>query len=147
MCSTRIPEHSKSQEETGMKKSLLLSGITALISFIAFFAVLATVQAKDMTYSGTLVDSKCYLNHNQTANDHGPNKNCGTLCLKGGTPGGLLTSDKKFYALLAPSIALAPYVGQEIRVEGSLVNGSINVSKVEVNQNGNWQEVKLSPTA
>jgi hypothetical protein len=129
-----------------MKKSLLLSGITVLALAVAFSVVLAA-QTKDMTYSGTLVDSKCYLNHNQTANDHGPNKNCGTLCLKGGTPGGLLTSDKKFYALLAPSIALAPYVGQEVRVEGALVNGSINVSKVEVNQNGNWQEVKLSPTA
>jgi ABC-type oligopeptide transport system substrate-binding subunit len=129
-----------------MKKSLLLTGITALALIVAFSVVLAAAQ-NDMSYSGTLVDSKCYLNHGQTANDHGANKNCGTLCLKGGTPGGLLTSDKKFYALLAPSIALAPYVGQEIRVSGSMVNGSINVSKVEVNQNGSWQEVKLSPTA
>lgn len=129
-----------------MKKSLLLSGITALLMIVAFSVVLAAAQSKDMTYNGTLVDSKCYLAHGQTANDHGPNKNCGTLCLKGGTPGGLLTSDKKFYALLAPSIALAPYVGQEIRVSGSMVSGSINVSKVEVNQNGSWQEVKLSPT-
>ena len=71
---------------------------------------------------------------------------CGTLCLKGGTPGALLTSDKKFYPLLAPSTSLAPYVGQEIRVSGSVVSGSINVSKVEVNQNGNWTEVKLSPS-
>jgi len=130
-----------------MKKSLLLTGITALALIVAFSVVLAAAQQKDASYSGTLVDSKCYLAHGQTANDHGPNKNCGTLCLKGGTPGGLLTSDKKFYALLAPSIALAPYVGQEIRVSGSMVNGSINVSKVEVNQNGSWQEVKLSPTA
>jgi ABC-type oligopeptide transport system substrate-binding subunit len=130
----------------GMKKSLLLTGITVLALIVAFSVFLAAAQ-NDASYSGTLVDSKRYLNHGQTANDHGTNKNCGTLCLKGGTPGGLLTSDKKFYALLAPSIALAPYVGQEIRVSGSLVNGSINVSKVEVNQNGSWQEVKLSPTA
>ncbi len=129
-----------------MKKSLLLTGITALALVVAFSVVLAAAQ-KDMSYSGTLVDSKCYLAHGLATNDHGPNKNCGTLCLKGGTPGGLLTSDKKFYALLAPSIALAPYVGQEIRVSGSLVSGSINVTKVEVNQNGSWQEVKLSPTA
>ena len=129
-----------------MKKSLLLSGITALAMIIAYSVVLSAAP-KDSSFSGTLVDSKCYLGHNLTTNDHGPNKNCGTLCLKGGTPGGLLTSDKKFYALLAPSIALAPYVGQEIRVSGSLVNGSINVSKVEVNENGSWTEVKLSPTA
>src|SRR5580692_2506527 len=105
-----------------MKKSLLLTGITTLALVVAFSVVLAAAQTKDASFNGT-------------------------LCLKGGTPGGLLTSDKKFYALLAPSLALAPYVGQEIRVEGSLVNGSINVSKVEVNQNGNWQEVKLGPTA
>jgi hypothetical protein len=129
-----------------MKKSLLLSGISALALIVAFSVVLAA-QTKDASYSGTLVDSKCYLGHGLATNDHGPNKACGTLCLKGGTPGGLLTSDKKFYALLAPSIALAPYVGQEIRVSGSMVNGSINVSKVEVNQNGSWTEVKLSPTA
>ena len=130
-----------------MKKSLLLTGITALALIVAFSVVLAAAQQKDMSYSGTLVDSKCYLAHGATTNDHGANKACGTLCLKGGTPGGLLTSDKKFYPLLAPSIALAPYVGQEIRVSGSMVSGSINVSKVEVNQNGSWQEVKLSPTA
>lgn len=130
-----------------MKKLLLLSSITVLVLIVASSVVLAAAQQKNASYSGTLVDSKCYLDHGQTANDHGPNKNCGTLCLKGGTPGGLLTSDKKFYPLLAPSIALAPYVGQEIRVSGSMVSGSINVSKVEVNQNGSWQEVKLGPTA
>ena len=130
-----------------MKRSIFLTSITALALIVAFSVVLAAAQQKDASYSGTRVDSKCYLAHGLATNDHGPNKTCGTLCLKGGTPGGLLTSDKKFYALLAPSIALAPYVGQEIRVSGSLVNGSINVSKVEVNQNGSWQEVKLSPTA
>lgn len=128
-----------------MKKSFLLTGIAVLALIVAFSVSRAAAQ-KDMSYDGTLVDSKCYLAHNQTANDHGPNKNCGTLCLKGGTPGALLTSDKKFYPLLAPSTALAPYVGQEIRVTGSMVSGSINVSKVEVNQNGSWQEVKLAPS-
>jgi len=126
-----------------MKKVLLLGAFAALALVIAFSAV----RAADMTYSGTLVDSKCYLAHGATTNDHGTNKGCGTLCLKGGTPGGLLTSDKKFYPLLAPSVALAPYVGEEIRVSGSMVSGSINVSKVEVNENGNWKEVKLSPSA
>jgi ABC-type oligopeptide transport system substrate-binding subunit len=129
-----------------MKRSLLFTGIAALALVVAFSVVLAAAQ-NDMSYSGTLVDSKCYVAHGATTNDHGTNKNCGTLCLKGGTPGGLLTSDKKFYPLLAPSLALAPYVGQEIRVSGSMVSGAINVSKVEVNQNGNWQEIKLSPSA
>ncbi len=128
-----------------MKKSLVLMSIAALALVVAFSVVMSAAQ-KDASYSGTLVDSKCYLAHGATTNDHGANKGCGTLCLKGGTPGGLLTSDKKFYPLLAPSTALAPYVGQEIRVSGTMVSGSINVSKVEVNQNGNWQEIKLSPS-
>ena len=101
-----------------MKKSLVLMSIAALALVVAFSVVLSAAQ-KDASYSGTLVDSKCYLAHGATTNDHGSNKNCGTLCLKGGTPGGLLTSDKKFYPLLAPSTALAPYVGQEIRVSGT----------------------------
>ena len=131
-----------------MRKSILAIGISA-VALLVIFTVSLPAAPADSTYSGTLVDSKCYVAYNQTANDHGPNgskKNCGTLCLKGGTPGALLTSDKKFYVILAPSTALAPYVGQEIRVTGSIVSGSINPSKVEVNQNGTWEEVKLAPS-
>ena len=81
---------------------------------LALVLVLAGVSSaqKEATFEGTLVDSKCYLKDNSlTGNDHGPVKECGTMCLKGGTPGGLLTKDKKFHAILAPSLVLAPYVG------------------------------------
>ena len=99
---------------------------------------------KEGTFEGTLVDSKCYLKDNSlTGNDHGQVKECGTMCLKGGTPGGLLTKDKKFHAVLAPSLVLAPYVGQQVRIKGSLHNGAILADKVEVNKNGKWEEVKL----
>ncbi len=99
---------------------------------------------KEVTLEGTLVDSKCYLKDNSlTGNDHGPVKGCGTMCLKGGTPGALLTKDKKFHAILAPSIALADYVGQTVRVRGTIHNGAILASKVEANKNGKWEEVKL----
>jgi len=99
---------------------------------------------KEVTLEGTLVDSKCYLKDNSlTGNDHGPVKGCGTMCLKGGTPGALLTKDKKFHAILAPSIALADYVGQTVRVRGTIYNGAILASKVEVNKDGKWEEVKL----
>ncbi len=99
---------------------------------------------KEVTLEGTLVDSKCYLADNaNVGNDHGQVKGCGTLCLKGGTPGALLTKDKKFHAILAPSITLAPYVGQTIRVRGTLHNGAIAANKVEVQKDGKWEEVKL----
>lgn len=129
-----------------MRKSMIVIGVSA-VALLVIFAVVLPAAPADSTFSGTLVDSKCYVQHNQTANDHGPNKNCGTLCLKGGVPAAVLTSDKKMYVILAPSTALAPYAGQEVRVTGSLVSGSINPTKVEVNQGGNWTEVKLQPVA
>jgi hypothetical protein len=114
---------------------------------LAIFLTLSTaVMAEDkaVTLQGTLVDSKCYLMDSKlTGNDHGNVKKCGTLCLKAGSPGALLTKDNHFYALLAPSIALAPYVGQQIRVTGRVVSGSIDVDKAEVNQSGKWQPIKL----
>jgi hypothetical protein len=108
-------------------------------------AISARAADKPVTMEGTLVDSKCYLmDSKMTGNDHGTVKNCGTLCLKAGSPGGLLTKDNKFYALLAPSIALAPYVGKQVRVTGEVVNtGSIDVDKIEVNLNGQWKPIKL----
>lgn len=123
-----------------MRKTLFLTQV----AFAVTLAVGAYAVEKEVTLEGTLVDSKCYLMDNSlTGNDHGKVKECGTLCLKGGTPGALLTKDKKFHAILAPSIALAPYVGQQIRVRGTIHNGAIAANKVEVNKNGKWEEVNL----
>ncbi len=124
-----------------MKRKVQVAIVAALAVIIV--AGVAWAQ-KESTFEGTLVDSKCYLKDNSlTGNDHGPVKECGTMCLKGGTPGGLLTKDKKFHAILAPSLVLAPYVGQKVRVNGSVHNGAILASKVEVNKDGKWEEVKL----
>ena len=115
-----------------------------LLAFVVAIAVGVYAAEKTVTLEGTLVDSKCYLKDNSlTGNDHGPVKGCGTICLKAGSPGALLTKDKKFHAILAPSPALAPYVGQEIRVHGALYNGAIAAEKVEVKKDGKWEEVKL----
>ncbi len=115
-----------------------------LLAFAVAVAVGLSAAEKTVTLEGTLVDSKCYLKDNSlTGNDHGPVKECGTMCLKGGTPGALLTKDKKFHAILAPSLVLAPHVGQTVRVHGTLHNGAIAADKVEVNKDGKWEEVKL----
>ena len=115
-----------------------------IVALMLALAVGVALAQKEATFEGTLVDSKCYLKDNSlTGNDHGPMKECGTMCLMGGTPGGLLTKDKKFHAILAPSLALAPFVGQKVRVNGSVHNGAILASKVEVNKGGKWEEVKL----
>lgn len=116
----------------------------SLLVLFAFTAAAISAGAADATVEGTLVDGKCYLSDNSlTGNDHGAMKECGTMCLKGGTPAAVLSKDKKFTAIIAPSIPLAPYVGQQVRVTGSQNGGSILAKKVEVNKGGKWQEVKL----
>lgn len=123
-----------------MRKTLFLT----LAAFAVALAVGAYAAEKAVTLEGTLVDSKCYLKDNSlTGNDHMGIKGCGTICLKGGSPGALLTKNKQFHAILAPAPALAPYVGETIRVHGTLHNGAIAAEKVEVSKNGKWEEVKL----
>ena len=120
------------------------SRLFVLLAFVVVIAVGLSAAEKTVTLEGTLVDSKCYLKDNSlTGNDHGPMKQCGTMCLKGGTPGALLTKDNKFHAILAPSLALASHVGQTVRVSGSLHNGAIAADKVEVKKDGKWEKVKL----
>src|SRR3970040_2231728 len=90
-----------------------------LLAFAVAVAFGLYAAEKTVTLEGTLVDSKCYLKeHSLTGNDHGPMKECGTMCLKGGTPGALLTKAGKFHAVLAPSLVLAPHVGETVRISG-----------------------------
>ncbi len=118
--------------------------LVVLLAFAVTIAFSLYAAEKTVTLEGTLVDSKCYLKDNTlTGNEHGPMKGCGTMCLKGSSPAGLLTKTKQYHAIIAPSTALAAHVGQTIRVTGSLHNGAILADKVEVKNNGKWEEVKL----
>jgi hypothetical protein len=63
--------------------------------------------------------------------------------LKHGKPAGLVTKEKKFHILDAPSLLLAPYVGQEMRVTGIDYNGVISVKKAEVRKDGRWEEIDI----
>jgi hypothetical protein len=118
--------------------------ILAVLALAAGLAVSLSAEPKNVTVEGTLVDSMCYLKDNSlVGNDHGPMKNCGTMCLRGGIPGGVLTKDKKFHAIIAPAAALADHVGQTIRVTGTDNNGSLLAQKIEVQKDGRWEEIKL----
>jgi hypothetical protein len=100
---------------------------------------------ENQIWTGSLVDASCYLTDNtQTGDEHMGMKECGKACLKMGRPAGILTADKKFIVLVAPSPDIADYVGQPIRVTGKLRNGSILVDKLEVKKGTGWVAVKLS---
>ena len=100
---------------------------------------------QNQTWTGSLVDASCYLTDNaQTSNAHMGMDKCGAECLRMGKPAGLVTADKKFFVLLAPSPDLAQYVGQTISVTGKLRNGSILVDKLEVKKGTSWITAKVS---
>jgi hypothetical protein len=104
----------------------------------------AAEETQKVTLEGTLVSASCYLADNSaTGNEMGGIKECGTGCLKQGKPAGLLTQDKQFHILDAPSLVLAPYVGQQLCVTGIDYNGVISVKKAEVRKDGAWAEIDI----
>ncbi len=95
-------------------------------------------------WEGTLVDANCYLeNHAYTGDNHMGDKDCGEECLKMGFPAGILTNQKVFHTLIAPSLSLAPFLGDEVRIKGSLHSGAILVRQAEVRKNDRWEAIKL----
>jgi hypothetical protein len=118
--------------------------ILAVLAVLAG-AVSAAPAEENQIWTGSLVDASCYLTDNaQSGNDHMGMKQCGVACLKMGRPAGIVTPDKKFFVLVAPSPDIAEYVGQPIRITGKLRNGSILVDKFEVKKPAGWVAVKLS---
>ncbi len=60
-----------------------------------------------------------------------------------GFPAGILTDQKVFHTLIAPSLSLAPFLGDEVRIKGSLHSGAILVRQAEVRKNDRWEAIKL----
>lgn len=114
------------------------------LSLLVLGFFLTVRAAEKSTWTGTLVDAYCYLQDNSNVgNDHSGMSGCGTECLKNGRPAGLLSEDKKFFTIVAPSPALAKYVGQPVRVSGELYGSAIVADKVEVKQAGKWVAVDI----
>lgn len=120
--------------------------IVAVLAFLAAVVGGAALGAEEnQVWTGSLVDASCYATDNtQSGDEHMGMKQCGQACLKMGRPAGIVTSDKKFFVLLAPSPDVAEYVGQAIRITGKLRNGSILVDKFEVKKASGWVTVKIT---
>ncbi len=117
--------------------------VTALALLVGMLGIARAEE--NQIWTGSLVDASCYLtDSSQSGNEHMGMKECGMACLKMGRPAGIVTPDKKFFVLVAPSPDIAEYVGQPIRVTGKLRNGSILVDKLEVKKPSGWVAVKLS---
>ncbi len=104
-------------------------------------------KSKVLTVTGTLVDTSCYIEDGATGNDHDGMKACGTECLKGGSPAGLLVG-KKLYTLAFPAPVFKDYVGQQIEITGKLYLGDQLIpSKAFVVKSGKKVEIKIAGKA
>jgi hypothetical protein len=133
-----------------MKKVLLALMALAIIAVHSAARAddAADDQGKTLTVSGTLVDTKCYLEGGDVSNDHGSMKACGVACLKSGIPAGVLTSDKKLYILIFSSEPFAKYAGQSVEVTGTLYgDGNLVPTKASVVGKDGKKAIKLKGMA
>ena len=104
-------------------------------------------KSKTMTLTGILVDNSCYLEEGATNNDHDGMKGCGTECLKGGSPAGLLVG-KKLYTLEFPAPVFKDYVGQKVEITGKVYPGDQLIpKKAFVIKDGKKEEIKIAGKA
>lgn len=104
------------------------------------------------TFSGILVDTKCYgMNNDNFTNDHmspkGNMPGCAAMCAKMGVPVGLLVNGKKggkVYVLTIPAPALADYMGEWVRISGvKTFKRGLIPKKIEVKKGDSYEEVKI----
>lgn len=95
--------------ETSIMRETVLIGIVALcmaglglahadMANMPGMAGTTAMQGEKVTLVGEVVDMDCYMNEGAHGQGH---KACAILCLKGGSPVGLLTDDGKAYFLTA----------------------------------------------
>ncbi len=107
------------------------------------------------TYSGKLVDSKCYsmMPKMNAGNDHMVKgmkgkpmkvKACAAACASMGIPVGLLTKGGKMLVLAIPAGQLSQQMAKTARIKGKVMNGVLIVDKLEVKNGKKWSEVKIS---
>jgi hypothetical protein len=136
--------------------------LLALFLAMGLIAAYSTVRADDMkdmkmeksakpkkvTLTGTLVDVSCYVSDGETGNDHGSMKGCGSDCLKGGSPAGLLVG-KKLYIVVFPAGVFADYAGKQVELTGVLygTDNLIPTKAAVVDKDGKKKEISLKGKA
>ena len=79
---------------SGLTAGLLLCAAVGSVS--AHASPTAKTESKSVTVKGEIVCMGCYMGHAAKGAEH---KSCGTKCVAGGMPVGLVTADGKLYLL------------------------------------------------
>ncbi len=134
-----------------MRKTLFALGLAAAVAGftglyggdMAGMGADTAPASKTVTVTGTLVDVMCYLEEGATGNDHDGMKACGTACLKGGSPAGVLVG-KKLYNLAFPAPVFMDYVGMTVEFSGKAYLGDQLIpSRFFVIKDGKKTEVNI----
>lgn len=127
-----------------------------LAMIFVFAGTIFPAAPKNITVTGTLVDTKCYgmmaeANFGNTHKLPGANgammdvPNCATACAGMGIPTGIVEGGvvgNKTYVIIASATALKDHMAKEARVTGELAfEGGIIASKIEVKEDGVWVDV------
>ena len=120
----------------------LIIGLASFALVGGFAATQLVAQEKESkTVQGELVDMHCFSKGGAKGEKHA---GCGTKCMSTGIPAGVLV-DGKAWTLTTNPIPLAEHASKMIRVTGmqNPDTQTIVPEKVEVQDAGNWTEVKL----
>jgi hypothetical protein len=107
-----------------MRKNILkqIAGSSFLVSAFILFASFLSKGIDPKTVTGEILDMKCYM----TSGEHGPDhKDCAAMCIKGGSPMGILSDDGKVYLLIegkesGPFEEAKKHAGETVTVTGTL---------------------------
>ena len=133
-----------------MKKLFLLAAGFAMLTIAATTPKNTTIA----TFSGTLVDTKCYsmMPEANKGNEHVVMKDgkkikmpgCATACAHMGIPVALLDKDGESHVLAVPANQLAEYMTLEAQIEGKKMAGVLIPDHIKVKKDGKWQKVTIA---
>lgn len=133
-----------------MKKLFLLAAGFAMLTIAATTPKNTTIA----TFSGTLVDTKCYsmMPEANKGNEHVVMKDgkkikmpgCATACANMGIPVALLDKDGESHVLAVPANQLAEYMTLEAQIEGKKMAGVLIPDHIKVKKDGKWQKVTIA---
>jgi hypothetical protein len=124
-----------------MRLILSLVGFFSAAVLVCSAAVVLASPDEKKTVEGELIDMHCYSVGQATGDKHA---SCAQKCAESGIPMGVLV-DGKGWTLATNPKPLAQYAAKTVRVTGALNPETMIIApdKVEVNDGGNWTEVKL----
>ena len=104
-----------------MKRLHVIALLFAVLAFPVAALASGEEGPKEVTVQGEVLDMACYIAHGAKGEDHA---GCAKICVKGGQPMGLLTSDGTVYLLYAGHDDASAYdktkdfAGKNVEIKG-----------------------------